>query len=154
MTRHYWNPTNSGGGTLTFAEYAVDSEPIVVNDTDQPQAALTGTTPILPAGDYEITISYLWSKGQNASCDFIANLLIDGASVVTWGGDMHRQQPASVGGGDAAGTLTSQAYPASFVIPRSFATNTTHTYQFQFQSEMTGERSAVRNVSLSFRQRP
>lgn len=149
------NGGTGGGGTVDLpAEHVASSADLFVNDSNTNLSALTGTTPSLPAGDYEITVSYLWSKGGGPNSDFIANLLVDGTNVTDWGGDMHRAQPSNAGGGNVAGTETNQSYPVTMTFHRTFTSSGIHTFDLVFHSEFDGDRSSVRDVRVAFRQLP
>ena len=152
MTNHIWN--RAGGGTaVALAEFHDAVSGVQVNDNVAALSAMSGSTNVLPAGNYQITLSYLWSKGQNAAADFVANLLIDGTSVTAWGGDLHRAEPVDAAGRSVSGTETNQSYPATFTFTRALATGT-HSYDFLFGPEFDGERCSVRDLSISFRELP
>ena len=149
------NQGGAGGGTADLpAEYSEHSPDVITNDTATNFSALAGSTPSLPAGNYEIAVSYMWSKGSGPQSDFIANLLIDGTNVTAWGGDMHRASPADSTGGNVAGTLTNQSYPVTMTFQRTFAVSGAHSFDLLFRSEFDGDRSSIRDALISFRELP
>lgn len=123
------------------------SEPSLPNNITSPGSTfpeqyLTLTTPAeLPAGNYLLTVSYMWNKDGTTE-DFIGRILLDGTTVLM----THREEPQdSFGAGDAdapSGSGSNQRLPfhQQRVIP---LTAGTHIFQLEFATGAAGDEASI-----------
>lgn len=95
---------------------------------------ISGSTAIIPAGDYRLGWSYNWN-GEQGSVDFESRILVDGVSIGnTNATSIHRERNNNVGGDSypvSSSSNSNQALLVSGFEYLTFASDSSHSIQLQ-----------------------
>ena len=141
----------AGNERFVFSPHVLLYQDLAVSSTTSAalQDKINQTSPVLPAGTYQIATSYGWNY-NSGTADFIAGLLVDGTPVEQNFPAFHRQEPQDTAGGglDSAGTGTDQAHGFSRLDYLVFPAATTHNFRLQWASSVAGQLASIWNASV------
>lgn len=101
------------------------------------QSKVSGTTGMLLSGEYRIETSFSYSTDYDNS-DFVADLIIDGASIETSTYDFFRVEPK----------VSGQHLSFSRIDYADFLTDSTHTIDLQWMSTVIGLNASIWSASV------
>lgn len=132
----------SGGGAIYGSQFQkFESAAISTTTSTSMQTKITDTTTSLPVGTYKITINYNWNY-NNTGASFEAEFLLDGSTIDSGSGLIHKQEPKD-STGSLGSTGTDQRHSFTKIFYQTFGTETTHTIDLNYRSSNAGSDASI-----------